>query len=60
MKTYNQNNLFSLYTILEYCPIGFDLLKKNKVLKKKILKKKTYLNFEDLYLKTHIVYLKKK
>ena len=60
MKIYNENNLVSLFTVLEYCPIGFKLLRSNKILQKKILKKNTSINLEDLYLKSHIVYLKKK
>ena len=60
MKTYYENNLVSLYTVLEYCPIGFSLLKNYKVLRNKLLLKKTLINLEDLYLKTHIVYLKKR
>lgn len=60
MDTFKKNNLISAYTVLEFCPIGLNLMKNNIILGKKILKKYKKLHIEDLYLKSQIVYLKKK
>ena len=59
-ETFRKNNLFSLFTVLEFCPIGYDLIKKNKRIIKTFLSKNLNLQIEDSYLKSQIVYLKKK
>ena len=59
MDTFKKNNLISIYTVLEFCPMGLNLMKNNISLGKKILKKYKKLYIEDLYLKSQIVYLKK-
>ena len=58
MKIFKKNNFISLCTIAEFCPIGYNLIKNNELLRKKLIQKKLPVNLEDFYLKTHIVYLK--
>ena len=60
MKFFKQNNFYSLKTYVEYCPIGYKLIQKNKKLRSKLIKKYPKIDIEDYYLKTHIVYMKKK
>jgi hypothetical protein len=60
MKIFKKNNFKSLSTVVEFCPIGFNLIKNNETIKNKLIKKKLPVYLEDFYLKTHIVYLKKK
>ena len=60
MEIYKKNNLQSIFTIVEFCPIGYELLKKNHNLKQRIIKKHPLIEIENNYLKTQIVYLKKK
>tara|TARA_E500000178_G_scaffold312174_1_gene328651 strand:+ start:1920 stop:2888 length:969 start_codon:yes stop_codon:yes gene_type:complete len=60
MDIYKKNNLQPIFTIVEFCPIGYDLLKENYNLKKRIIKKYPSIEIENNYLKTQIVYLKKK
>ena len=60
MKIFKNNNLFSVYTVLEFCPIGLRLINNDKKLLNKILLKNKKINMEDCYLKSQIVYLKKK
>ena len=59
MNIYKKNNFISKYTVLEFCPIGYQLIRTNSKIKDKILKKYLNLDIEDCYLKTQIVYLKK-
>ena len=59
MKILKKNKFFSRYTVLEYCPISYDLLKKNKNLASRLLKKYNFKSLENFYLKTQIVYLNK-
>ena len=59
-ETFRKNNLSSLCTVLEFCPIGYDLIKKNIRIRETILSKNLNLQIEDSYLKSQIVYLKKK
>ena len=59
MDFYKKNNFQSIFTIVEFCPIGYELLKKNHILKKKIIKKYPSIDIENNYLKSQIVYLKK-
>ena len=55
-----KKNKFKLIkTYVEYCPIGYELLKKNLRLRERLVKKNSSLPVENYYLKTHIVYLKK-
>ncbi len=49
-----------IITYSEFCPIGYKLMKKNFLLKKKLLKKNPSIPVENYYLKTHIIYFKKK
>ena len=58
MNIYKKNDFISKYTVLEFCPIGYQLIKTNSKLRDKILKKYPNLDIEDCYLKTQIVYLK--
>ena len=60
MKFFSQNNFFSIKTYVEFCPIGYNLIKKNQILRDKLKQKYPYIDIENYYLKTHIVYLKKK
>ena len=60
MKFFSQNNFFSVKTYVEFCPIGYKLVKKNKTLRDKLAQKNPNIDMENYYLKTHIVYLKKK
>jgi len=60
MDIFKKNKFSQIKTYAEFCPIGYSLIKKNKVLKKRLLKKYPFINQENYYLKTHIVYLKKK
>jgi|TARA_B110000003_G_scaffold275671_1_gene318990 2-polyprenyl-3-methyl-5-hydroxy-6-metoxy-1,4-benzoquinol methylase len=60
MKIFNQNNFISKKTYVEFCPIGYKLIRKNKKLREKLLKKYPNMKIENYYLKTHIVYLKKR
>ena len=48
-----------LETIVELDPVAYKLLKRNKELKNQLLSENFKVNFEDFYLKTHIVYLNK-
>ena len=59
MEIYKKNNLISEYTVLEFCPIGYKLIKTRGRIKDQILEKHPNLDIEDCYLKTQIVYLKK-
>ena len=59
MKIFKNNNLFSVYTVLEFCPIGLELIINDKRLLNKILLKNKKIDMEDCYLKSQIVYLKK-
>ena len=59
MDIFKKNNLFSKYTILEFCPLGLELVHNDKKLLNKILFKNKKINIEDCYLKSQIVYLKK-
>lgn len=59
MEIYKKNKFNSKYTVLEFCPISYELLKKNRNLGSKLLKKFNFKNLENFYLKTQIVYLKK-
>ena len=54
-----KNKFYSKYTVLEYCPIAHNLLRKNKNLALRLLKKYNFKSLENFYLKTKIVYLKK-
>ena len=60
MEILKKKRFISMITYVEFCPIAYKLLKKNILLKKKLIEKKLPVNLEDFYLKTHIVYLKKK
>ena len=60
MDIFNRNNLISNYTVVEFCPIGYKLIMNNPDLKQKIVNKYPNIDIEDFYLKTQIVYLKKK
>lgn len=59
MDIYKKNNLRSILTIIEYCPIGYKLIKNNSILKKKLKSRNPLINVENYYLKSQIVYLKK-
>ena len=59
MKILEKNKFYSKYTVLEYCPISYNLLKKNKNLATRLLKKYSFKSLENFYLKTQIVYLNK-
>jgi 2-polyprenyl-3-methyl-5-hydroxy-6-metoxy-1,4-benzoquinol methylase len=58
MEIYKKNNLKSIFTVIEYCPQGFKLLKNNKKLEKKLFNKNSFIDFENYYLKSQIVYLR--
>ena len=58
-NTFKKYNFYSENTYVEYCPIGFNLLKNNLSLKIQLEKKFPNIELENFYLKTHIVYLKK-
>ena len=60
MKFFSQNNFFSIKTYVEFCPIGYKLIKKNKILRDLLTQKNPNIDIENYYLKTHIVYFKKK
>lgn len=45
---------------VEFCPIGYKLIKGNNDLKKKLQKKFPNIDEENFYLKTHIAYFKNK
>lgn len=59
MEIYKKNDLISKYTVLEFCPIGYKLIKTDSKIKDQILKQYPNLDIEDCYLKTQIVYLKR-
>ena len=59
MQIFKEEGFKSLKTIVETDPIALRLLKNNTILKKKLMDLSLPINFEDFYLKTHIVYLKK-
>ena len=55
-----KRNKFKLIkTYVEYCPIGYELLRNNPRLYERLIKKNPSIPVENYYLKTHIVYLKK-
>lgn len=58
-EIFKENNFYSECTYVEYCPIGYRLMKKDLILKKKLLEKYKLIHPENFFLKTHIVYLKK-
>ena len=53
----NKFKLIKAY--VEYCPIGYELLRKNPRLYERLIKKNPSIPVENYYLKPHIVYLKK-
>ncbi len=59
MSIYKKKGLIPKYTVIEFCPIGYKLIRSNTKIKDKILEKYPHLDIEDCYLKTQIVYLKK-
>ena len=59
MKIFNDEGFESLETIVEFDPVALKLLAKSPEIKKKLISLDLPVNFEDFYLKTHIVYLKK-
>ena len=59
MKVFRKNKLETKFLIVEFCPKGYNLLKTNLSIKKKLKSLKSF-NLEDFYLKSHIVYLSKK
>ena len=59
MSIFKKNDLISEYTVVEFCPTGYNLIMNNKNIKTKIINKYPNLNIEDCYLKTQIVYLRK-
>ena len=60
MSIYKKRDLLCKFTVLEFCPIGYRLIRSNNKIKDEIFKKYPNLDIEDCYLKTQIVYLKKK
>ena len=60
MDVFKKNKFIAIKTYAEFCPIGYMLINQNKRLKKKLLKKNPSIHEENYYLKTHIIYLKKK
>ena len=60
MEIFKTNNLISHNTVVEFCPIGYQLIMNNRRLKDEIITKYPNINVEDLYLKTQIIFLKKK
>lgn len=58
-EIFKQNNFHSEFTCVEHCPIGYELIKKDSLLKKKLLSKYKTIHPENFFLKSHIVYLKK-
>ena len=60
MEIFRTNNLTSHNSVVEFCPIGYQLIMNNHKLKDEIITKYPNINVEDLYLKTQIVFLKKK
>ena len=60
MEIFKTNNLISHNTVVEFCPIGYQLIMNNHKLKDEIIAKYPNINVEDLYLKTQIIFLKKK
>ena len=60
MKIFDDEGFESLETIVEFDPVALKLLKDSPEIKKKLISLSLPVNFEDFYLKTHIVYLKKK
>ncbi len=59
MDIFRQNNLISNYTVVEFCPIAYKLILKNKKIRDELLYKYPSMQIEDYYLKSHIIYLKK-
>ena len=57
---FKKNNFVPIKTYAEFCPVGYMLISKNKRLKKRLLKKNPLIHEENYYLKTDIIYLKKK
>jgi len=60
MKIFDDVGFDSLETIVELDPVALKLLNQSPEIKKKLISLDLPVNFEDFYLKTHIVYLKKK
>tara|TARA_Y100001958_G_scaffold132931_1_gene102801 strand:+ start:828 stop:1793 length:966 start_codon:yes stop_codon:yes gene_type:complete len=59
MNVFKKYNLKAKFLAVEFCPLGYELIK-NKEIKNKILLKNKNINIEDCYLKSHIIYLQKK
>ncbi len=60
MKIFKKNKFIPIKTYVEFCPTGYKLINQNNKLKEKLIKKNPMIHEENYYLKTHIVYLKKK
>ena len=59
INIFKKYNLKVKFLAVEFCPLGYELIK-NKEIKKKIFLKNKNINIEDCYLKSHIIYLQKK
>ena len=59
MNEYSKNNLYSEFTVVEFCPISFEMIKSDKILCKKLLNSTKFRDLENFYLKSQIVFLKK-
>ena len=59
INIFKKYNLKVKFLAVEFCPLGYELIK-NKGIKSKIFLKNKNINIEDCYLKSHIIYLQKK
>ena len=46
MKFYKKNDFQSLFTAVEFCPIGYKLIKKNLIIRKKLIRKYPSIDIE--------------